>query len=109
MMRAHLLLLALGVGMWLLTVFLTAWRKRRQREATPDGGTQAPPVLPRARPLQPPLGVASRGLSVSAGRRVAPFASARARKGSLRELRRGIVFMTILGPCRSLERPDPPQ
>ena len=108
-MSELLVLFAIGVFMWLLNVFLTAWRKRRQRQAAPDGGPQVSPVLPRARPLQPPVGVASRGTSIPAEGRVAPPASARGRTGSLREVRRGIVRMTILGPCRSLERPDPPQ
>jgi len=29
--------------------------------------------------------------------------------GSLQEVRRGIVLMTLLGPCRALESPRPPQ
>ena len=33
---------------------------------------------------------------------------AHSRLGSLREVRRGIILMTILGPCRALEPPGSP-
>jgi len=109
MMRAQLLLFAFGLFVWLLIVSLTAWRKRRRRAAPRQDGPHVPPVLPRARPLPPPRVTAPRGASVPAGGRVTPSSSARRRTGSrLREVRRGIVLMTILGPCRSLERPEPP-
>jgi hypothetical protein len=101
-MRAQLLLLTFGLFVWLLTVFLSAWRKRRRRAAPRDVGPHVPPVLPRAHPLPLPRGVASRGASVPAGGRVVPSSSARRRTGSRRDVRRGIVLMTILGPCAAL-------
>ena len=38
-----LLLLTLSVFIWLLNVFLSAWRKRRQREVPRDVGPPEPP------------------------------------------------------------------
>jgi hypothetical protein len=101
-MRAQLLLLTFGVFVWLLTVFLSAWRKRRQRAAPRDVGPHVPLILPRSVPLPPPRVVASRGMSVPARRRVPPSASARRKTGSRRDVRRGMVLMTILGPCAAL-------
>ena len=102
MMRVDLLLLTFGVFVWLLTVFLSAWRKRRQREAAPDVGPHVLPVLPRTRPLPPPLGMALRGTSVPAEGRMAPPGSAQQRMRRRREVRRGMVLITILGPCAAL-------
>ena len=101
-MRAQLLLLTFGVFVWLFTVFLAAWRKRRQRAAPQGIGAHVPLILPRVASLSPPRGVASRGMSMPARRRVAPSASTRRRTSSRRDARRGMVLMTILGPCVAL-------
>jgi hypothetical protein len=108
-MRVQLLLVAFGVFVWLLTVFLSAWRKHRQRSARLDAAPHVPPVLPRLRALPPPRIAAPRGTPLSA---LAPHRAMQQRAhsplGSRRDVRRGIVLMTILGPCRSLEPPEPP-
>lgn len=108
MMRAQLLLLTFGLFVWLLTVFLSAWRKRRQRAAPRGIGPPVPLILPRPVPLPPPRGAASRGMSVPARRRAPPSASARRRTGSRRDVRRGMVLMTILGPCTALSNDRSP-
>lgn len=106
-MGEALFLLALGVCIWLFTVFLPAWLQRRQREAPRDVGRQGPPVAPRARAPQPRPAVASHGTPLPA---VRPLVTARqpapVRLGSRRDIRRAIVLMTLLGPCRALEPPD---
>jgi hypothetical protein len=90
--------------------------KRQQRMASPEGEPKAPIVLPKA-PLQPSLPVVSPS-TLYMGPRLVPLSEtppgvtrrrARTRVGSLRDVRRGIVLMTILGPCRALESPRPPQ
>lgn len=107
-MRAALLLLALVLVGWLLNVFLPAWVQRRQRTAPRDVGPPVPPVVPRARTPQPLPRVAPRSTPVPAGEPlVAPRTRAPVRLDHLRDVRRGIVLMTILGPCRALEPPDP--
>jgi hypothetical protein len=109
-MSELLMLLALGVFMWLLSVYLPAWRKRRQSEIPPRIGPQVPPVLPRARTLPPPPVMSLRGPPLLAAQRpVATRQRAPWRLGSRRDIRRGIVLMTILGPCRTLEPPEPPR
>jgi hypothetical protein len=109
-MRAQFLILACGVFLWLLMVVLSAWRQRRQSEALRNAAPTVPPVLPRAPPMQPPRGVVPRGTSVPAmGWRGAPRQRVSVRPGSRREVRRGMILMTILGPCRALARPEPPR
>jgi hypothetical protein len=73
-----LLLLVIGVILWLLNL-LQAWVQRQQR------GLLVPAVEPR----------------VAIRQRVPR------RFGSRRDIRRGIVLMTILGLCRALDPPDP--
>jgi hypothetical protein len=81
-----------------------------QREAARDVEPKEPPVLPRGDTRLPPRVMASRGLpSPALAPRRAPHQRATSRLGRLREVRRGIVLMTILGPCRSLEPPEPPR
>ncbi len=97
--------------------FLLPWlRKRmegagaRQPEPAPR---EAPPRATRPHPLQP----ARTNVTQEGPRRevlpvrIQPLAVRRfahGRLGSRRELRRGIVLMAILGPCRGLERRQPP-
>jgi hypothetical protein len=78
---------------------------------------EAPEALPpRVRIPSPPLASAFGGpregpVGAPAPAAVPPVAirrQARAPVGSLRDVRRGIVLMTILGPCRALEPPGLP-
>jgi hypothetical protein len=113
MTREQLLLLA-GMALVLLINFIRRMRQRRaggeaprRRESDvserPQPARRTPPVvaprrLPAARDTTPlPL----------ATPRMAPRSRARAPLGGLRAVRHGIVLMTILGPCRALEPPDP--
>jgi hypothetical protein len=106
-----LLLLVIGVILWLLNL-LQAWVQRRQRgtarHAEREGGPPVPPVVLRPRPPQLAREMARHGLPVPAVEpRVAIRQRVPRRFGSRRDIRRGIVLMTILGPCRALEPPDP--
>jgi len=113
MTREQLILLA-GVALALLLNFIRGMRRRRaggdasrRRESDvserPRPARRTPPVVaPRRLPTAPattPLPVAMP--------RVAPRPRARAPLGGLRAVRHGMVLMTILGPCRALEPPDP--
>jgi hypothetical protein len=100
-----------------LLPFLTDWLKRREHQAPPEVEPEASPVLrpertlPRPRVARPPvLREGPRGMPLpTVGSPVATHRRARSRLGSLRDVRRGIVLMTILGPCRTLEPPGPPR
>jgi hypothetical protein len=107
---AELLLLVLfGVVLWLFNVVLPAWFRRRQSDAARDVERPGPPVVQRPR-TPPPLGAAARGTPLPA---VPPLVATPQRvpvwPGRRRDIRRGIVLMTILGPCRALESPDSTQ
>jgi hypothetical protein len=108
MMSELLVLLALSVLMWLLNVLLPVRRKRRQSQIPPHGKPQVSPILPRT--LPPPAVLSQRGTPLPAAplsvvtRQSAPW-----RLGRRRAIRRSIVLMTILGPCRALEPPEPPR
>lgn len=110
MMRSQFMLLALLLGAWLLGLFLQYRLKRRQREARREVDSKAPPVLPRKSTPLPPRVTSPR---VSPRPALAPLVATHkrlpSRLGSPREVRRGIVLMTILGPCRALEPPECPQ
>jgi hypothetical protein len=110
MMRSQLLLPVLFLGVLLLTFYLQVLLKRRQSEAPQEVGPTKPPVLRREHTRPPPRVTAPRGTLLPAlAQRGATHQRAPSRLGSLRGVRRGIVLMTILGPCRSLERPEPPR
>ena len=101
-----LVLLAIGVFLWLINV-LQAWMQRQQRDAVRDAAPTVPPVVPRTHTPQPAREVARHGLPVPAVEPlVATHQRAPGRLGSLRDIRRGIVLLTILGPCRALEPPE---
>lgn len=89
-------------------------RRRLEGETPGDLEPEAPSVPPRVRtPPAPATGTAAgsresppaavRGMVVAfaAADRPAPL-----RLSSHREVRQGIVLMTILSPCRALEPPD---
>ena len=109
-MAELLLLLILGGFMWLLNVFLPDWLKRRQSEAARDDRPTVPPVVLHTPRLHTPPAVAPRSTPVPA---VGPLVATRQRApvqlGSRWEIRRGMVLMTILGPCRTLEPSEPPR
>jgi hypothetical protein len=108
-MGEPLLVLALGIVAWLLTVVLQAWLKRPPREAVRDGAAAVPTLALRERPRQPPAVVVPRGTPLPAvGPLVVTRQRAPMRLGSRRAVRRAMVLMTILGPCRALELPHPP-
>jgi hypothetical protein len=75
---------------------------RRDRPAGPPAG---PAAIPRKAPgTRAETGRASRPTPAAPAGARAPV---RSRLGTLQDVRRGIVLMTVLGPCRALE-PAPP-
>jgi hypothetical protein len=86
--------------------------KRRLEELTRQAGESAAAPLPSAAPIPSTPRVESRG----PGRRHAPPSRAappaarrptRSAVKDLRDARRGIILMTILGPCRGRDSPAP--
>lgn len=66
--------------------------------------SQAAPQIPRAGPPRSgPRGLPA-GTPLSAAESVAALRPARAWVGDLHDIRRGMILMAILGPCRGLER-----
>jgi hypothetical protein len=112
-MAELLLLLLLSVFLWLFNGALPEWLRRRQLEVPQDVEPPERPVVvyvPRPqmpRPQTPPAVVPRRTPSPT----VLPLVATRQRPpvqlGSRQEVRRGLVLMTILGPCRALEPPEP--
>jgi hypothetical protein len=115
-MLEHLLIIQL-IFKFLLIAALIEWLKRRQRQAPRQGQPTVPPV-----PVRAPMPVSPRAVGARRPRmepRGAPLpmgASPRVRSSWVRiyvgnrgDVRRGIVLMTILGPCRALEPPHPQQ
>jgi hypothetical protein len=111
---AQLLLLAAFLLVPLLNLLLTLWR-RRQRDGTRAGPFD--PVSPQPPPaLETQAGRA--GTSGDRPRRDTPRVPAEAPLGAPRlkvagrlgprDARRGVVLMTILGPCRALDPQPPP-
>ena len=108
MTAEQLLLLATIVLLPLIDAVLR--RIAQWREAAPIPKTAAvrspdgsPPVFRPVRTREHSPGLPS----PTAAPLVAPRRQARPRLGSLREVRRGIVVMAILGPCRGLESREP--
>jgi hypothetical protein len=103
-----LLLLLLGLFLWLFNVAIPERRRRHQLEVPQDVERQGPPVVLQVPRPQPPPAVAPRRTSSPA---VPPLVVTRqrtlVRPGSRQEVRRGMVLMTILGPCRAFESPEP--
>jgi hypothetical protein len=114
-MLEQLLFLVLFLLVLLVSSVLVEVLKRQQRIAQPEGEPEAPVLFSKA-PLRPSPPLASPP-TPRAGPCSTPVSETpppsvtrrRARVGSLRDVRRGIVLMTILGPCRALESPRPPQ
>jgi len=116
MMLEQILIVLLLFGFLLISV-LVEWLKRRQRQVSREVKPAVPPAPVRAPMPVPPRAVGA--LQPRVEPRGAPLpmdASPRGRSprgrvyvGNRREVRRGIVLMTILGPCRALEPPHPQQ
>lgn len=115
-MREQLLLFVLLLFVLLFRSFFADLLRKRQRAAPPAIEPEVPAVLPpRVRTLPPPPVArppvpreGPRGMPLpTVGPPVATRRRARPHVGNLREVRRGIVLMTILGPCRALELPGP--
>jgi hypothetical protein len=114
----QLLLIAIFLLVGLVNM-LVRWLRRRAEASRPAGEAEpAPgPVPGRRRELPPAARVISPELPVEAAvapaRRMRPPASAppprrrpraHRRLGSRADIRRAIVTMTVLGPCRARER-----
>ena len=100
--------------LWLFS-FVARWLKReiegsadREAEAKVRGLFQERPTPGLYEEERPPL----REKRIHQVFPVTPIRSSRIRKkvriepGNLQEMRRGIVLMTVLGPCRALEPPN---
>jgi len=106
-----LVLLVIGVFLWLINVVLPIWAQRQQRDAARDAASAGvPPVPPgvlRPQPPRPARQAGPRRQLVPA----APLAVVRQRAplplGNRRDMRRAIVLITVLGPCRAFGPPDP--
>lgn len=115
-MLEQLLFLVLFLLVFLVSSSLVELLKKRQRMAPSERKPESPSTLPKTPLRLPPLRVhppalheSPRGVSLSEIPVSVTHRRAHAGVGSLREVRRGIVLMTILGPCRALESPRPPQ
>ena len=94
---------------------LPALQAREVDPLTPGTQTHAPPPIPLARP-GPDAPPARLARPVPLGESAKPSAPHRRRRGhilaergpaSLREARRGIILLTVLGPCRAQEPRHP--
>jgi hypothetical protein len=116
----QLLVLALLALVWLASA-LVNWLKARARRGQPDEAAEtAGPAEVRPPPSPPPRAVVTPPRAVAAPPRApAPAPPARVprparavrprgrfRVGGAEDVRRGIVLMTVLGPCRALEHDD---
>jgi hypothetical protein len=114
MTRIQVLLFAVFVLAPVFGVLMRAVGRRLKGEAPRDLGPAAPSIPVRLR-TQPPTttgarpgprgrarGIVASGMVVTS---VAAGSRPPSRLGSRREVRRGIVLMTVLGPCRALEVP----
>jgi hypothetical protein len=113
-MTRQQLFLLLGLGVALLLNLLARGLRRWGTGDAPRGAApEAPPGPARGRRPPPPVVEprrAGEGPSAASSRPAGPPVDARRRTraplGGRRAVRRGIVLMTVLGPCRALEPPD---
>jgi hypothetical protein len=113
MTREQLLILVILVFVLLLNLLARLLRRRVKGEALRGVEPQAPPIPSRAYRRAPSVAEPPRAregphaapvpVAVPPG---APPRRARSPVGGLQGVRRGIVLMTILRPCRALEPPD---
>ena len=102
----------------ILITFISQWlRSELEKEAAPEIESEKPSILGKDHRIWPTLTEEPlRFRKVQPGKEFSLTHLTRqesqrkrlTRLGSLRDLRRGIVLMTILGPCRALERPNDP-
>ena len=106
MTRQQLLILLGAVLVLLINLVTHALRRWGAGKApqVPPRGHRPPPAVVEPRRAQEEPSTAPPRLAVSPDR---PRQRSRGRLESRRAVRRGIVLMTILGPCRALEPPDP--
>ena len=106
----QILLLLFFIALPLLNFLLQRARKRRhhpvpQEKPVEQMFYQAQTTLPRATPR-----AAGDRMHGSPARAVAPPANnpltKRSLLGTTRDARRGVVIMTLLGPCRAFDPPD---
>lgn len=106
-MRSQYLVPAVFLVGWLLSLLLSYLRQRAQREVQPGVDPQAPPVLSREATLQSPGVMAPRVTPIPS---VVPLVATQPRSllrlHSPQDVRRGMVLITILGPCRALKPPE---
>jgi hypothetical protein len=109
----QLLFVALFVLIPLFNFLAGLLRKRMQRRAESEGAPPTPVVVPLPTPVTElpwaalPEAVPRERPAAPPPRPVSPpSARPHARRS---EARRGIVWMTILGPCPGLERPGEPR
>lgn len=113
MTRVQILFMVALVLAPLLSLLMRAVKRRLEGGARRDGWSEAPsvPASPRTPPV-PAIGAGARPRGTPAGRAtgvaatsVAAGGRAPSGLGTHREVRRGIVLMTVLGTCRALEPP----
>jgi hypothetical protein len=114
MTREQLLILVVVASILLINFAARMLRRRRESAMLRESEPEAPQIPPRAHRLPPPVvqprraGEGAHGAPLPLA--VPPSAArqrVRSSLGSLRQVRRGIVLMTVLGPCRALEPPGP--
>jgi hypothetical protein len=107
---AQLLLLVAFLLLPLLSVVMQRVMRRRLEDHTPEQESVTP--MPRRAPSTPAPMPTLRASHLRVGASPAPIVSTplpqrhgtkRSIVGSRRDTRRGIMIMTILGPCRALE------
>ncbi len=113
MTRVQVLLFAALVLAPLLNLLMRAVKRRFESNARRGLGLEAPSVpTPVRMPPAPATGAGARPRDMSRGRTTGMVVTSAgaggrglSRLGSAREVRRGIVLMAVLGPCRALEPP----
>ena len=106
----QVLLLLLFILAPLLNFLLQRVRKRRDHRIPQEKSVEQVRRRAQATPSPAPTPRASRSrVHESEARTVTPFANNRFTKrlllGTTRDARRGIVIMTLLGPCRAFDPP----
>jgi hypothetical protein len=114
MTREQLFILVVLVFVLLINLAVRVLRRWGKGDAPRGIEPETPQIPPRGQRLPPPVVQPRRVREVPQGAPLpaaVPLSAARRRArlpvGSPRAVRRGIVLMTILGPCRALEPPGP--
>jgi hypothetical protein len=113
MTRAQLFLLVMTALVLLVNLLARGLRRWVKGDVPRGMESEAPQIPPRGRRPPPPVVEPRRareGPSTAPWRPAGPPDAAHRRPrsplGGRRAVRRGIVLMTVLGPCRALEPPD---